>query len=71
MLPSGAMGIKQNVPKKYQVMANGIKYYPTARIARFNAKGELVIYCELHDLKAHSVTICPLSDVERVIKNEM
>lgn len=56
--------IKQNVPNELKVTANDIVYYPVAYELRFDKQGNPIHTAVLHDLKARSVTYCPLEGVK-------
>lgn len=68
VIPAGVLGLR-DVPPELWVIYGGIKYYPIERVATFDQEGNLVIRARLHDLKANSVTECPLEKVEEY-KNE-
>lgn len=57
--------IKQNVPDELKVTANGIVYYPLAYELKFDKQENPVHTAVLHDLKANSVTYCPLEGVKK------
>ena len=64
VLPSGILGIKENIPDELKVVCDGIVYYPWRRVAGFDNKGNLQLYAILHDLKTHSTMEVPLKFVK-------
>ena len=65
VLPSGVLGIKQQVPQDLLVEFKGLNYYPCAYKLSFDKNGNAVHTAILHDLKANSVVYC---DLHKIIK---
>ena len=57
---------KQQELAKLKVVANECEYYPVAYELKFDKNGNAVHTAVLHDLRAKSVTYCPLAGVKKV-----
>ena len=66
VLPSGVLGIKQNVPDDLKVIHNGIAYYPISYKLSFD-NGRPTHTAILHDLRANSIMN---TDLEAITKYE-
>lgn len=55
----------KDVPERYQVIYNGIHYYPQGYEVRFDENGVPYEVAVMHDLKADSVTRGELKNVIR------
>ena len=62
-LPEGVLHIRENVPKKLQVIYDGTAYYPLTLYPEYK-NGEYKFMAVLHSLKANSFISVPLSDVK-------
>jgi len=65
VLPDGLYGTKKQVSQDRIVYFEGLAYYPQSYILNFDKNGQAVHSAVLHDLKANSVTQCPLEKVEK------
>ena len=63
VLPSGVLGIKQNVPNDLKVVYDGIVYYPLSLDISFDKDGKVINTAILHSLTANSVIERNLKDV--------
>ena len=66
VLPSGVLGIKQNVPDDLKVIHSGIAYYPISYKLSFD-NGRPTHTAILHDLRANSIMN---ADLESITKHE-
>lgn len=55
MLPSGVLGIKQDVPDNLKVVCDGVPYYPLSLEISFDKDGKVINTAILHSLTANSV----------------
>ena len=65
VLPSGVLGIKQDVPQDLLVEFKGLNYYPDAYKLSFDKNGNAVHTAILHDLKTNSIVNCDLHKVKK------
>lgn len=65
MVKNSSCSDKQKELEKLKVVANECKYYPVAYELKFDGQGNPVHTAVLHDLKARSVTYCPLEGVKK------
>ena len=63
VLPSGVLGIKQNVPDNLKVVYDGIAYYPVSLDISFDKDGNVINTAIMHSLYANSVIERNLKDV--------
>ena len=63
MLPSGVLGIKQNVPDNLKVVYDGIAYYPVSLDISFDKDGNVINTAIMHSLYANGVIERNLKDV--------
>lgn len=61
----GQFGIAHNVPDCLRVIYKSIEYYPYSYELSFDKNGDTIHLAKLHDLKANSVTVAPLSWVSK------
>lgn len=66
VLPSGVLGIKQNVPDDLKVVHNGIAYYPISYKLSFD-NGRPTHTAIIHDMRANSIMN---ADLEAITKYE-
>lgn len=62
-LPEGMLHIRENVPKKLQVIYDGTAYYPLTLYPEYK-NGEYKLMAVLHSLKANGFISVSLSDVK-------
>ena len=63
VLPSGVLGIKQNVPDDLKVVCDGIAYYPVSLDIGFDKDGRVINTAIIHSLRANSVIERNLKDI--------
>ena len=63
VLPSGVLGIKQNVPDNLKVVYDGIAYYPVSLDISFDKDGKVINTAIIHSLRANSVIERNLKDI--------
>lgn len=63
VLPSGVLGIKQNVPDDLKVVYDGIAYYPVSLDIRFDKDGKVINTAIIHSLCANSIIERNLKDI--------
>lgn len=56
----------KNVPEEYQVVYEGIRYYPMGYEVRFDSDGTPYEIAVMHDLHADSITRGELKNVEAI-----
>lgn len=56
----------KEIPERYQVVYEGIHYYPIGYEVRFDRYGDPFEVAVLHDLKASSITKGELKNVEKL-----
>ena len=63
VLPSGVLGIKQNVPDNLKVVCDGIAYYPVSLDISFDKDGRVINTAIIQSLRANSVIKRNLKDI--------
>ena len=63
VLPSGVLGIKQNIPNDLKVIYDGVAYYPTSINIGFDNDGKVINTAIIHSLKANSTISAKLEDI--------
>lgn len=63
VLPSGVLGIKQNVPDDLKVVYEGIEYYPVSLDISFDKDGKVINTAIIHSLCANSIIERNLKDI--------
>lgn len=63
-LPSGTLGVKDNVPDDLKVVYKDIVYYPIYYILSFDEKGTPRHIGVLHDLNANSIVSGDLENIK-------
>lgn len=69
VFPDGVGGVKKDIPLDFQVVHDGINYYPIAYQMNFDGKGNPIHIAVLHDLNANSIKTCDLMKVRKVFKS--
>lgn len=64
ILPSGILGMKENVPDELLVDYMGINYYPIGYELTFDNKGNTKHKAILHDLKASCIIYANLERIK-------
>lgn len=68
IIPEGINHARE-VPERYQVLYDGIHYYPIRYEIRFDSHGEPYEVAVMHDLKADSTTSAELTKVSKLEGN--
>lgn len=63
VLPSGVLGIKQNIPNDLKVIYDGVAYYPVSINIGFDNDGKVINAAIIHSLKANSTISAKLEDI--------
>ena len=63
VLPSGVLGIKQNISDDLKVIYDGVAYYPMSINIGFDNYGKVINTAIIHSLKANSTLSVNLKDV--------
>ena len=63
VLPSGVLGIKQNIPDDLKVIYDGVAYYPMSINIGFDNDGKVINVAIIHSLKANSTISAKLEDI--------